>query len=293
MEYFDCYASVQQGDWIHIIMQVAKQDADLYFKLMWSLQSYVNRKLNILPDVVTVDDYQSLPASEKLAVREALYENPNVIDAYLNENPQNFSAEELEIVQSWKNFERGDFFIERLLKKYAIFIKEDAVYGVLALHDPFSEMLPKQILPYYAKAVLLPFKGRIIYDSLLQGYSVFFGSGIKSDLKETYLTAKQNGRIIESLDVHHKADQPSMAKKPQKDWGPTVDTLLQQVKKLRSEREAPAIQSPAFSLARASLELTQLAVEQPDELDELWKAWKKVERALRKAETVLHRAEPY
>ncbi len=132
-------------------MKLSTQDAGLFFELMWPLQAYVNLKLGILPDIDTVEKYQDLPSSEKLTVRDALYDNIDLIDTYLKENPHNLSTEELEIVKGWKKFIRRDFFIERLLKKYAIFIGDNKVYGVLALYDTFEELLQYVRLPYYAK----------------------------------------------------------------------------------------------------------------------------------------------
>lgn len=274
-------------------MKLSTRDADLFFKLMWSLQNYVNLKLGIISDVITVEEYKNLPSSEKLSVRDALYDNIEMVDSYLKENPQELSAEELGIIKSWKKFKRGDYFIERTLKKYAIFIGGKKVYGVLALYDEFEDVLPYVRWPYYTKAVLLPFKGKIIYDGLLQGYRVSFGGGIKSDLKETYMAAKQNGRIIESFDPKVQAEIEISKAAPAKDYGPTIDELRQRVKKLRSSRGAPAIHSPAFSMAKVSIEFVKLAVDDPDDIDELWKILKKVERAVRKVETVLHRAEYY
>lgn len=270
-------------------MKLSEQDAELFFNLMWSLQSYVNLKLGILPEIETFEEYQKLPSSEKLGVRDALYDNIELVDTYLVENPQSFSKDELEIIESWKKFERGDFFIERLLKKYAIFIGGDKVYAVLALYESLEDVLPYVSLPYYAKAILLPFKGKIIYDGLLQGYSVMFGSGIKFDLKETYMAAKQNGQIIESFDPEIQSQKAVRKKKPLKDWGPTIEDISQQAKKLRSSSGAPPIYSPAFSLAKASIEFARLAVENPEDIDGLWKALEKVERALGKTETVLYR----
>jgi hypothetical protein len=258
-------------------MQLSTQDAELFFKLMWQLQTYVNLKLEILPGIATVEEYQMLSTSEIFTVRDKLYENIELIDSYLVENPQDLSKEELEIVKGWKKFQRGDFIIERLLKKYAVFIEGKKVYGVLSLHETFDEVLPDLRLPYYAEAVLLPFKGKIIYDGLLNSYAISFGGGIKSDLKETYMAAKQNGMIIESFDPHIQAEKTAGVKKPVKDFGPTLEEISQQAKKLRSSSGAPAINSPAFSLAKASIEFAKLAVDNPEEIDELWRALKKVE----------------
>ena len=116
---------------------------------------------------------------------------------------------------------------------------------------------------------------------------------MRSDLKETYMTAKQNGMIIESFDPRVQAEKAARKKKPLKDFRPTVDEIWQQAKTLRSVGGAPPIYSPAFSLTKASIEFTKLAVSSPDDLDALWKALKKVERAIRKAETTLYRADHY
>jgi len=274
-------------------MKLSTQDTDLFFKLMWSLQTYVNLKLEIIPDIAAVDEYQKLLSSEKLSVRDALYDNIELVDSYLEENPQNLSVEELEIIKSWKKFQRGDFFIERLLKKYAVFIGGEKVYGVLALYQTLENVLPYVQWPHYTQAVLLPFKGKIIYDGLLHGYNISFGSGIKSSLKETYMAAKQNSRIIESFDPQKQAEITSAPKKPIKDFGPTIDEISQQAKKLRSSSGAPAIHSPAYSLVKASIEFARTAADNPDDIDELWKVLNKVERAMRKAETVLYRSEHY
>ncbi len=274
-------------------MKLSTQDAGLFFKLMWSLQTYVNLKLEIIPDIGTVDEYQKLPSSEKLSVREALYDNINLVDAYLEENPQKLSQEELEIIKSWKKFQRGDFFIERLLKKYAIFIGDEKVYGVLALYETLEDVLPYARWPYYAKTVLLPFKSKVIYDGLLQGYAVSFGGGIKATLRETYMAAKQSGRIIDSFDLKKQVERTVNDKKSINDFGPTIDEISRQSKKLRSSSDAPAIHSPAFSLAKASIEFTKLAVDDPDDIDGLWRALKKVERAIGKVETALYRVGYY
>jgi hypothetical protein len=272
-------------------MQLPKPEADRFFKLMWSLQFFVNQQQQIHPKAKTLEAYTALSSGEKLAVRDALYDNSALIDDYVKANPQGFSDDELAIVQRWKNCVRGDFYIERFLKKYAIFIKGEEVYGVLALYDPLDEIIPRAALPQYVKAVLLPYKGQIIYDGLLQGYSLFFGGGITGDLKEIYMTAKQNGRIIVSLEDDESAETAAAHQPPAKDWGPTVAALVQEANKLRAGSSDPAIYSPAFSLAKASLELAKLAVDHPDDLDALWKALKKVERARSRTETVLYRAE--
>ena len=273
-------------------MKLSKQDADLFFELMWALQVFVNQRLQVLPDVKTLDDYIDLSMEEKMQVREALYENIELIDVFVEENPRQFSQDKLDIVSKWKQFVADDYYLERMLKKYAIFIaSDDKVYGVLALHDAFQDIIHPGNLPVYVKTVLLPFKGKIIYDGLLQGYNIYFGRGISTGLKETYMAAKQNGRIIDSFDP--EVAQARKAAKPVRDWRPELDELVAKAKKLRSGSGQPPMHSPAFKLVKASLDLAQAAVENPDDLDRLWKGLEKVDRAVRSVETTLHRSERY
>src|SRR5262245_34210650 len=124
-------------------MKLSPEDVILFYKLMWPLQFYVNRKFNILPDVDSVEAYANHYDFEaKLPVRNAIYENVGLIDAFVDENPAQLSDEELAIVGSWKNFVAGDFYIERFLKQGAIFINSGAspqVYLVLGLTDSLEE----------------------------------------------------------------------------------------------------------------------------------------------------------
>lgn len=272
-------------------MKLSQEDVSLFFELMWALQYFVNQKYKILPKIKTLESYTTCVTGDKLKVRQTLYEHPELIDAFLEENPQQFSEEKLRIVETWKQYIAGEFYIERMLKKYTVFISsDDTVYAVMALNDAFDEMFDKRRLPVLVKAVLLPFKGQIIYDGLLQSYNVFFGGGISGDLKEIYMMAKQNGRIIESLETPGTQANNVKTSKTLKDWRPEFDELVTRAKKLRGGGGQPAIYSPAFSLVKATLELGQIAVSDADDVEQLWKCFDKIERALRKVETTLYRS---
>ena len=135
----------------------------------------------------------------------------DLIDAFVSENPFNLPDEELEIVRSWKHLVAGQFYVYRCLKKYTIFLttREPVVaYGVLSLMDSFEDLIGPR-LPHLCKTVLLPFKGQIVYDGLLAGYNITFGSGIRRRLKDSYDDAKERQGIITSLPPPPRClDQP-------------------------------------------------------------------------------------
>lgn len=276
-------------------MKLSPADADCFFKLTWGLQHYVNHQLQLIPSITSVEDYADLPLEEKLPVRDSLYANPELFDRFVADNPLVFSDEELAIVLSWKDFVKEEFYIERTLKKYAVFIDPDnRVYGVLGLCEGLNEIFPKNRLPLLVDAVLLPFQGKIVYDGLLQGANIFFGSGIKEDLKQVYLLAKESGLIVEDLSAKKSAESMIAAKKKALvKTNPEINKLLQlmieQAKGLRGGKGQLAFNGPIFSLIKASLNLGLTAVEQPENQKQLMKSLHKVEQAYLKAEKSLYR----
>jgi hypothetical protein len=267
-------------------MQLSQEDASLFFKLMPALQTFANQQLKIMKGLKDVEDYKAISNEERVELRNAVYENPKVIDDFVRENPFSFSQDELAIVSGWKNFIADSFFIAQLTKKHAIFIHDEDVYAVLALAQPLQDILWGAPLPVYVKTVLLPFKGKIIYDGLLQGHNVYFGPGISTSVKNRYRIAKQRGEIIESLDPDWKP-APAKSKKV-KDWKPLLDELNEKASTLRSSSSEPLMVGPAFSLAKAGLEFARVAVEFPEDLEKLGKALDKIIRATNKAEKTMY-----
>lgn len=270
-------------------MVLSENDARLFYRLMWPLQFFVNQRLQLLPDCPTEEAYQKLGPEQKIKVRDALYQNIDLIDEFVKENPVGFNAEELKIVQSFRQFVAGEFFIERYLAKHAIFIKDRTVYAVLGLFDPFDLIIGRERLPAYVKAVLLPFKGRIIADGLLQPSQIFFGSGIAGDLREKYLIAKQNHRIVESLEPDMRLASKKSPQLLAKDWRANIDALRVAAQELKVGAGTPAIQGAVFNLVKTSLEMAHVSVHDAEDLEQLWEQARKTERALRKVYATLNR----
>ena len=189
-------------------MKLPEEDTELFYKIHPALLFYTNQLKGVVRRTNSVEEFMQLPNEEKVKIREALYEQPELINAFVKENPIKLSREELEIVRSWNNCLKGDFFLFRYLKKYAIFLDDRTppkAYGVLALQSDFQDVVAQKP-PIYLKAVLLPFKGQITYDGLLLSYNVTFGSGIRQNLNELYQEAKARYGIITSLPFEEKEE---------------------------------------------------------------------------------------
>ena len=267
-------------------MQLSPEDASLFFKLMPALQTFANQRLKVIKGFKNVEEYKIISDGDRVELRNAVYENPGIIDDFVRDNPFSFSKNELEIVASWKDFIADSFFVVQLTKKHAIFMCGDDVYAVLALAQPLQVVMGAAPLPAYIKTVLLPFKGKIIYDGLLESHNIYFGSGISTSVKNRYRVAKKKGEIIESLDPDWKPT-PVNPKKL-KDWKPLLNELNGKAAKLRSSSSEPLIYGPAFSLAKASLNFARVAIEFPEDLEKLDKALQKVFLASNKAEKTMY-----
>lgn len=184
-------------------MRLSTEDVVLFYKLYKGLLFYTNNKLGILPQKLDWKRFQEVPYPALVEVRDALHDNLELIDSFVEENPRKLSDDELEIVRSWKDRVKGQFLVMRHLKNYTVFMGSDGspkAYGVLGLIDEFEEVIGPE-LPQYVRAVLLPFKGKIVYDGLLTISSLIFGGNIRRSLNASYQEAKARYGIITSLPV--------------------------------------------------------------------------------------------
>jgi hypothetical protein len=269
-------------------MKLSQEDTNLFYKLMWGVQFHLNQQLQVRPHIHSAQEYASLPMSDKAAVRDALWKTPKLIDAYLDLNPDHLSAEEQEIIRKWKQFITDHFYIFRFLKNYTVFIGQHSqVYGVVGLNSSLAELFVGRPLPILVEAVLLPFKGQIIYDGLLKPHNIFFGSGVRSDLNETYMVAKQNSRIITTLEIGAvAAPEGARTEKTRQEWIKTVEEIAKTSERMRG---GPAIQSAALRLLWASAKVGEGALKRMDE-ENLWKLTQEVKTTLHRLETALKRA---
>ena len=179
-------------------MKLSTEDAQLFYDLWFPLLDHVNQNHHITGMTIKFTG-EKVDPNDAGIVADFLWNRPELIDHYLKE--AELSVENREIVSGWKRRIRGSFYLERHLKRGSIMISdsENQVYRVLGLFSSWEEMFSFRPLPVLIKATLLPFKGKIISDGLVIPYNVMFGGNIKSELRQCYMSAKKNGRIITSI----------------------------------------------------------------------------------------------
>lgn len=179
-------------------MRLNEKEYNEYLAIHPKLIYYVGKKKNLIPSGTTLEEFMNYSAKDKYPVRNALYENIHMLDTYIKEHSNELSEEDKDTIRQFKHFKKGTFYIIKLLKKYALFMGEKYVYGVYALNDPF-QMFWGNNLPVMVEAVLLPYKGKIIYDGLISNYPIHLGRGIRSSIKNSYALMEGRYGIITEL----------------------------------------------------------------------------------------------
>lgn len=183
-------------------MKISPADVDIFYQIQLSLFNFANQQRQLFPELETIKDLKEFADLERIrALREVCYGNLDLLDQFVVANPDHLPDEYLEIARSWRHLQAGTFIIFRYLKKYTVFLDDGQppkAYGVLGLYSDFDEILPMRP-PMMAEAVLLPFRDQIVFDGILEPYTVHLGSGIRRRLKTTYRHAKERFGIITSL----------------------------------------------------------------------------------------------
>ena len=196
-------------------MVLSDSDGKRFIELYHSLLFYVNNTHKVLESLHHPDDIFKLDPEDILKLKDRLYAAPDQIDSFVRDNPANLTSEELKMISAWKHFARGRFYVVRFLKNYAVFLDEShpaKAYGVQGLAMPWEEMLGPN-LPRVIEATLLPFDDNIIFDGTISCYNLFFGSGMRRSINDTFRQAKTSYGIITSLPFSAEKSGPTDSEK--------------------------------------------------------------------------------
>lgn len=181
-------------------MNLREEDVKRFYNIWFNLLDYTNVKYKIAPKINGLAHSRRVNPEDISPIRDRLWIDNTILDDIVAMNPLHFSEADLSIINSWKNRVSGKFILLKHLKNYSIFLGNHNIYGVSGIVSPIDEMFPTFILPLMVEAVLLPFEGIIIYDSLLTPYPVKFGSGAKKGFQDEYREFKGKSGIVTSLE---------------------------------------------------------------------------------------------
>lgn len=179
--------------------QLSSNECRLFYETWYGLMGFVNERKGVIRDKIKPEYPNPVNDIKVHKVRELLWKNPKLIGEYINE--RELSQEKIHILKLWEtNHKKGMFFVIEYQSEYAVAIApnekgEDRIYGIKGISNPVSNIL-QEGLPIQIETVLLPFKGKIVYDSFLSSIPVEFGQGAKKAFREMYDKAIKHGIIV-------------------------------------------------------------------------------------------------
>ncbi len=176
-------------------MNLSPQQTERFYRIWFALLHYVNEEKHLAPNFPDTPGQGAIDPADAMRIRDAVWADDPLRESFIATNPAGLSSDDLALIASWQYRVAGRFYIMRHLKKYSVFLSEQApshAYGVLGLISPIEDIVgPSSYLPIYVEAVLLPFEGQITYDGLPQLFRLSFGPGIRAGLNDTYRNAQE------------------------------------------------------------------------------------------------------
>lgn len=204
-------------------MTLSEQDAKRFFEIAMPLLLWVkkrNKKSKAASKQAWKNKY--LSAQEARNIWNAIWERPELLAQYLKQKGDGLPEETKRVLSDWRNgFVPGPFVMAQYLDAGAVFIslRDGRVYLVSGITSPIEESLDESQLPCQVKTSLIPFKERIVYDSIMEANPGVIASEAAQTLNQVYQDAKKNGSVIYRL--------PSDVPPPDEErWRGIVQTLL-------------------------------------------------------------------
>ena len=133
-------------------MQLTESECNLFYNLYHPLLLFVNQQRHVIADVFTVEGLRKKTSEQLKTLRTILFQQSSLLDQFLITNPFHFLPHELEIINSWKKWLVGRFFIFRETNYYdkearSSFGKDATWYYRLSDSGDGVQIPPKSYFP--------------------------------------------------------------------------------------------------------------------------------------------------
>lgn len=182
--------------------QLSSDECRLFYETWYGLMGFVNERERVIRHKIKPEYPNAVSDMLIHRVREVLWENPELISEYISRTK--LSEEKAGILGLWRqNHKKGMILILEYQPEYAVALAsneqgKDRLYGIKGISNSLAHALRRD-LPAQVETVLLPFKGKIIYDSFMSSLQIGFGEGAEEVFRDVYDRAIKHG-IITTLE---------------------------------------------------------------------------------------------
>lgn len=183
-------------------MHLTPQQNDRFFGIMNALLLYVNERFSVVTDFM-FDDFDPAVEVKASIVAQTLWENVEVIEDFVRENPYGLSQSDLRIAEAWKDRLQGVFTLVRHENGLALLMDGENVFAVAGLEVDMDEALGRP--PALVEAVLLPFGDLIVYDGFAHIGDTGSDATSRRAVEDAFEKACANGIVAHAEDFTARA----------------------------------------------------------------------------------------
>lgn len=167
---------------------LCQKDANEFYKLYFALLNYTNNKYNINHKIKKIYKQEGIDVYQLQPIDEYLWNNKNIIDEFIEQNPYHFSKEELEEIKEFKKSISNDkLIIVGFTKEYAEILSDDGkLYMVKGIRANLDRVIDPSTIPTVIKTTLLTFKENIVFNGFLSNININLSNEIKESILNEY-----------------------------------------------------------------------------------------------------------
>ena len=170
--------------------------AERFFYIYDYLCAFAHERLGVVSDaeLFTGEPPRGLSEEGQRLTMEELWENPQIIEAYVRENPDGLAFGDRALVRSWTNAYNTYAYVGRDASGKAWFFVDDYAIDLCGLTKEPASML--RVIPTVVRLTLLPLGERIIYDQRMLDLPVDLGPSASGAFATGLADALAEGRIL-------------------------------------------------------------------------------------------------
>ena len=170
-----------------------------FFALFDALTVYANGWLDVVEEAeLMAGGPRGIDEQAQAEVSRELWQNLNVIDDFVRENPAGLTTGELACVSSWRDGLTDTFLVDVFPDGEIKFVGGGYAFEVTGLSKEIATMIPE--LPAAVQATLLPFDGRIVFAEYLGLLAIDFGDGMLQIFDDEIERICDEDRIVRTAD---------------------------------------------------------------------------------------------
>lgn len=180
---------------------IDEKDVKLFYRLYFKLLDFVNSKKKVVFNF-QANNAEYVDPQKLQRITKVFWEDKEKwIDLYIQENPDKLTNRNLNMIRDFKYGLYKSFYIVAYESDYTVFNDDGINYMIKGLFTNLDGVLSRYELPIFVTTALFPFKGKIIYDSIMDTKPISFGLNTTTRLYEEY----QYGQKVYNLLPENKA----------------------------------------------------------------------------------------